>query len=177
MIWMALFFAPWWAKVVRCRVGVLLVLFLPLIWNTKFIHKTVPMKNYLLLFLITALGSSTFAQVFVENTNINDRKVQYLEIWEKYNKDTDRFWAMIDYGQLDNREDKSGQALMMTSSSGQALEFNGIVNILNFMYSNGWEVLHVKTIGDYESFILNRRFPMDEKRLKETANSNDATGG
>ncbi len=135
------------------------------------------MKNYLLL-LFLAFSSNAFAQVFVDNTNVNDRKVQYLEIWEKYNKDTDRFWAMIDYGQLDDREDKSGKPLMMTSSSGQPLEFNGIVNILNFMYTNGWEVLHVKSVGEYESFIMHRRYPlMDESRMKETANSNDKTGG
>ncbi len=134
------------------------------------------MKNLLLLCFL-GFASNTFAQVFVDKTNINDQKIQYLEIWEKYNKDTDRFWAMVDYGQQDDREDKSGTQLKLSSKSGQGLEFNGIVNILNYMFTNGWEVLHVKTVGDYESFIMHRRFPMDNTMHKETAQKNEQAGG
>ena len=54
---------------------------------------------------------------------------------------------------------------------------NGIVNILNFMYTNGWEVLHVKTIGDYESFIMRRRHPHRDNVHKETATKNAKAGG
>lgn len=134
------------------------------------------MKN---LFLLLCLGFSTslFSQVYVGNVNINERKVQYLEVWEKYNKDSDRFYAMVDYGQQDNREDKSGVKLRMTNPGGQDLEFNGIVNILNFLHTNGWDVLHVKTIGDYESFIMTRRNPMDNNFRKETANKSENQGG
>lgn len=134
------------------------------------------MKNlFLLLFL--GLSSAAYSQVFVGTVNINERNVQYLEVWEKYNKDNDRFYAMIDYGQQDDREDKSGTRLRVTNPGGQDLEFNGIVNILNFLHTNGWEVMHVKTVGEYESFIMNRRLPMDGNRMKDTANKNANTGG
>lgn len=134
------------------------------------------MKNLLLL-LFLGLSTTAFSQVFVGNVNINERKVQYLEVWEKYNKDSDRFFAMVDFGQMDDREDKSGMKLRMTNAGGQDLEFNGIVNILNFMHSNGWEVMHVKTVGEYESFIMTRKETAEGLFRKETANKAGNTGG
>ena len=109
----------------------------------------------LLLFLI--FSSTAYSQVFVNKKDINKRVVNYVEVWEKYNKETDKFFAMVDYGQIDDKRDSEGLLLKMTNDKGQILEFNGIIDIVNYMSRNGWEVLHVKTIDKYESYIMKRK--------------------
>ncbi len=103
------------------------------------------------------ITSAASAQIFVDKVNVSERSIQYIELWEKYDRERDKFFALLDYGQQDDVSDKSGKHLFVTNKEGQYIEFNGIVDMLNFMYRNGWEVLHVKTIGDYESYILKKR--------------------
>ena len=117
----------------------------------------------LLLFLI--FSSTAYSQVFVNKKDINKRLVNYVEVWEKYNKETEKFFAMVDYGQVDDKSDSKGMLLRMTNDQGQLLEFNGIIDIVNYMGRNGWEVLHVKTIDNYESFIMKRKSDIMNQQL------------
>ena len=102
--------------------------------------------------------SMSFAQVFVANVDINKKNIEYVEVWDNYDKESGKFMAMVDYGQEDNRDkDKKGQQLMVTSANGATLQFNGIVHILNYMHRNGWEIVHIKDMGDYESYLMKRK--------------------
>ena len=119
------------------------------------------MRNLLILAFL-GLFTAANAQVYVNKVNINDRDIQYVEVWEKYDNDKKRFMGLLDYGQFDDRKnDKEGKLLRMTNQEGLAIEFNGIVHILNHMYRNGWEVMHVKAIDNYESYIMKRKDPFE----------------
>ena len=134
------------------------------------------MKNLLLLiFMLIATG--TFAQVYVDKINLTDRKVQYIEVWEKFNKETNRFLGMVDFGQQDDWDDRSGSKLRITNAGGQEMEFNGIINILNFLHANGFELVNVKTIDNYDSYLMKRKVNRSGNLEKNTANKNLRPGG
>ncbi|MEM9920793.1 MAG: hypothetical protein AAF990_22025 [Bacteroidota bacterium] len=119
------------------------------------------MRNLLILAFLAFVSVSN-AQIYVNKVNINDRDLQYVEVWEKYDNDKKRFMGLLDYGQYDDRKnDKDGKMLRITNEEGLAIEFNGIVHVLNFMYRNGWEVMHVKAVDNYESFIMKRKDPFE----------------
>ncbi len=102
--------------------------------------------------------SFSFAQVFVANVNLSEKNIEYIEVWDIFDKQSGKFMAMVDYGQEDKRdEDEKGHRLMVTSAQGTTLQFNGTVHILNFMYRNGWEILHIKDMGEYESYLMKRK--------------------
>ena len=112
----------------------------------------------IILFSFLFISTLGYSQVFVNKIDINNRYLQYVEVWEKPMSDDAKYYAMVDYGQMnDTKEDTDGNALILTNAKGKKMEFNGIVDALNFMYRNGWEVLQPKNIDGYESFIMKRR--------------------
>ncbi|MEO1627517.1 MAG: hypothetical protein AAFV25_20365, partial [Bacteroidota bacterium] len=81
---------------------------------------------------------------------------------EKFDNDKKRYMGLVDYGQYDDRKnDKEGKMLRITNQEGIAIEFNGIMHILNFMHRNGWEVMNVKAVDDYESYVMKRKEMFD----------------
>ncbi len=124
--------------------------------------------RFIVLCCFLFISSTAFSQILVNKKDINKRAVNYLEVWEKYNKETEKFFAMVDYGQLDDKNDSAGMNLKMTNDQGQYLEFNGIIDIINYMARNGWEVLHVKTIDKYESYVMKRKDDMMTPQLSTT---------
>jgi len=115
------------------------------------------MKN-LILPIFICLATFCNAQVYVGQVDINKRYIQYLEIWEKPIDDSNRFYALVDYGQVDNsKEDKLGINLIISNMKGAKMEFNGVIDVLNYMYRNGWKVMNVKSIDGYESYVMQRR--------------------
>lgn len=128
------------------------------------------MKN-LLLFIFLVAATSIQAQIFVDKVNINNQNVQYLEVWEKYDGESQKYLALADYGQFDDRKnDKEGEMLRLTNEEGVALEFNGEIHILNFLYYNGWEVMQVKTMERYDSYIMVRRDQFSEIQISGSDN-------
>ncbi len=112
----------------------------------------------LILFFFLFVSTLSYSQVFVNKIDINSRYLQYVEVWEKPMSDRGKFYAMVDYGQMnDTKSDEAGDALILTNSKGKKMEFNGIVDALNYMFRNGWEVIQPKNIDGYESFIMKRR--------------------
>ena len=124
-------------------------------------HKnSTTMRLFLFSLLFLTFGSAAQAQVFVNKVNINNRNIEYLEIWEKFDQGKKRYVALVDYGQVDDRrQDKNGDLLRVTNKEGVALEFNSIVHILNYMHRNGWEVLSVNSMGEFESYLMKRDHP------------------
>ncbi|MEO1516634.1 MAG: hypothetical protein AAFV95_16525 [Bacteroidota bacterium] len=119
------------------------------------------MRNLLILAFLCFITAAN-AQVYVNKVNINDRDLQYVEVWEKFDNDKKRYMGLVDYGQYDDRKnDKEGKMLRITNQEGIAIEFNGIMHILNFMHRNGWEVMNVKAVDDYESYVMKRKEMFD----------------
>ncbi|MFT4667865.1 MAG: hypothetical protein ACI9XB_004839 [Gammaproteobacteria bacterium] len=113
--------------------------------------------RFFFFFLLFAAVLPASAQVFVNKVDVNSRPVQYVEIWEKFNKENGKILTMLDYGQQDDLKDRAGKLLFVTNQKGQYLEFNSMVDALNFMFRNGWEVMHAKTSAKVQSYILKKR--------------------
>ena len=100
------------------------------------------------------------AQIFVDKVNVNAKSIAYLEVWEKFDEDRGSYVAMVDFGQKDDRKaDKHGAKLRITNEKGAVIDFNGVIHILNYLDKQGWEVLHVKSLGKFHSYIMHRKEP------------------
>jgi len=112
------------------------------------------MKKLILPFLLF-LSTISFGQIFVGNSDINSRPLQYIEIWDKPIKSIGKSYALVDYGQKVDEENKASWRI--SNRNGGPIEFNGIVDVLNYMYRNGWEIVHNKSTDGYESYLMKRR--------------------
>ena len=111
----------------------------------------------LILPALLMISTISFSQVFIGKVDINQRYLQYLEVWEKPIASNGKLNLMVDFGQEDTPDDSRGQAFVLNNRKGLVMEFNSIIDGLNYMYRNGWEVLNSKNIDGYESFIMKRR--------------------
>ena len=130
--------------------------------------------RYLLFFVFLLPFIPSSAQIIVNKVDVNDRPLQYIEVWEKFNKDNGKVFALLDYGQQDDLNDKEGMHLFVTNKEGQKLQFNSVVDALNFLYRNGWEVLHVKNTDGIQSYILRKRtdwLAQNDKTSPDTSTS------
>ena len=109
----------------------------------------------LILPLLLLVSTISFGQIYVGKSDINTRHLQYIEIWDKPIKSTEKSYAIVDYGQTTDKDNKSSWRI--SNRNGVPIEFNGIVNILNYMYRNGWEIMHNKSTDGYESYLMKRR--------------------
>jgi len=109
----------------------------------------------LILPLFLLLSTMSFGQIYVGKADINTRHLQYIEIWDKPIKSIGKSYALVDYGQMSEDNDKNSWAI--ANRNGAPLEFNGIVDVLNYMYRNGWEIMHNKSTDGYESYLMKRR--------------------
>ncbi len=124
------------------------------------------MKNILFAVLIFVAHYGT-AQVFVNNIDVNKFDYQYLEMWEHYNKQNGKCYALVDYGQItSNSGDREN--FKVNHLNGSPMEFNSIVSIFNFLHKNGWELVAIKTTGEIDSYIMKRVSEMAKVENKET---------
>ncbi len=108
----------------------------------------------LILPLFLLVSTLSFGQVYVGKSDINTRHLQYIEIWDKPIKSIGKSYALVDYGQM---SDDNKNSWTISNRNGAPLEFNGIVDVLNYMYRNGWEIMHNKSTDGYESYLMKRR--------------------
>ena len=109
----------------------------------------------LILPLLLLVSTISFGQIFVGKTDINNRHLQYIEIWDKPIKSTGKYYALVDYGQISDEDNNSSWRI--SNRNGTPIEFNGVVDVLNYMYRNGWEIMHNKSTDGYESYLMKRR--------------------
>lgn len=112
------------------------------------------MKKLILPFLLL-LSTISFGQIFVGKSDINTRPLQYIEIWDKPIKSIGKSYALVDYGQKTDENNKD--SWRVSNRNGAPIEFNGIVDVLNYMHRNGWEIVHNKSTDGYESYLMKRR--------------------
>lgn len=109
----------------------------------------------LILPLLLLISTISFGQIYVGKSDINTRYLQYIEIWDKPIKSIEKSYALVDYGQIS--DDDNNASWTISNRNGSPLEFNGTVDVLNYMYRNGWEIMHNKTTDGYESYLMKRR--------------------
>ena len=124
------------------------------------------MKNILIAVLIFVTNFCT-AQVYVNQIDVNKFDYQYLEMWEHFDKQTGMFYAMVDYGQ-NSLKSLNAENLKVNEQNGKPMEFKSVISILNFLYKNGWELVTIKTTGEYDSYIMKRIPKMAKTDMKET---------
>lgn len=131
------------------------------------------MKNILIAALIFVANYGT-AQVYVNNIDVNKFDYAYVEMWEHYNKQNGKYYALVDYGQVttttSNREN-----FRVNHLNGGPMEFNSIVSILNFLHKNGWELVSIKTTGEIDSYIMKRISEMPKADNKEATTVENKT--
>jgi len=109
----------------------------------------------LILPLLLLVSTISFGQIYVGKSDINTRYLQYIEIWDKPIKSIGKSYALVDYGQMSDDDNKTSWTI--SNRNGAPLEFNGIVDVLNYMYRNGWEIVHNKNTEGYDSYLMKRR--------------------
>ncbi len=92
--------------------------------------KLILLNGFLFLFCI-----SVFAQVFVGDVDINKLDVEYCEIVGKRKFLSDKVKVTVDYGQRKRDLWKS----KIKDENGKTMSFEGMIDALNFMNTNGWE--------------------------------------
>jgi hypothetical protein len=133
------------------------------------------MKNILIAVLIF-VTNFCIAQVYVNQIDVNKFDYQYLEMWEHFDKQTGMFYAMVDYGQNSLRS-LNAENLKVNEQNGKPMEFKSVISILNFLYRNGWELVTIKTTGEYDSYIMKRIPKMAKATINEskTVEAKDST--
>ena len=94
------------------------------------------MRKLVVVFTLLFLTQLTYSQVFVEDVNINDLDIEYVQL---VGVNTSMFGVKIkvyvDYGQ----EAKLMKADAIKGASGNTMKFNSMIHALNFMNENGWK--------------------------------------
>ncbi len=137
-------------------------------------HNEIQNMKKILLFVFILGTNWCTAQIFVNQQNMNSSTNQYIEVWEKFNRGSGKFYVMVDYGQ-DSHANKERGKLKMHNNKGGVLEFNSTAAILNYFYKNGWELALMKDTDDFESYILQRRanflMPKQQQKVEEASSS------
>lgn len=109
------------------------------------------MKKALLIFVLCVFWNNTAsAQVFVNGVNINELDITYCQMIGK-NRDgglsVTRVW--IDYGQPSFATNIFKQQAIV-GSDGRPNKFNTVIDALNFVTRNGWELVSWQVTSDKE---------------------------
>lgn len=98
-------------------------------------------KAILICGLIFFMANAGFSQT-VNGVNVKDLGVEYLEITGGGSvfRGT-KIYLLVDYGQ--RTEILGTRETVILDSTGKKIEFNGIIDGLNFMSNNGYELVQV----------------------------------
>ena len=94
-----------------------------------------------LIFLLAFLPTALFSQVYVDKYDINsDEQIHYCEVTYWYYT-AKKNGVCFDYGQKLNRKGLAGTArTRVFGNDKKEVFFNGMIDIMNFMTNNGWEI-------------------------------------
>ena len=96
-------------------------------------------KNVFILLLLLFSISKSFSQVYVEDVNINELDIKYIQL---VGVNTSMFGVKIkvyvDYGQ----KVKFMKSSKIKDAEGKIKKFNSMTDALNFMYKNGWKYVN-----------------------------------
>lgn len=121
-------------------------------------HMNNSLKLLFFPFLLLTFITSTQAQVYVEEVDINALDINYVQI-VGFNKAIfqQKVIITVDYGQ----KTKIFESQLIKDANGQQKIFNSMIDALNFMEANGWEYVNNTeySVGNsrVSHFLLKRR--------------------
>lgn len=95
------------------------------------------MKKLFLLGALAFVGFNANSQVIVNDVDVNQMDVKYVELVGQRAFGFGKVKVIVDYGQ----EMKLFQSQKIKSADGTNAKFNSMVDALNFMDANGWELV------------------------------------
>ncbi|MBO0359038.1 hypothetical protein J0X19_13850 [Hymenobacter sp. BT186] len=112
------------------------------------------MKSLFLAIVLTGAALTAQAQQPVAGSSAIKRTEEYCQVqsWAKLNG---KFVVAIDYGQ----ERKLLSANVYRDAAGQPIEFNSVIDALNWLNSQGWELVNGYGEGTTNTFVMRRRLP------------------
>jgi len=96
------------------------------------------MKKLLLFILFGLFIQTSFSQVYVEDQNINELDIKYLQLVGLNPFLSSKVKIYVDYGQ----PTKFMKSYKIKNAEGKPIKFNSIIDALNFMDKNGWEFVN-----------------------------------
>jgi len=114
-------------------------------------------KIYLLSVILFSFINLCFSQVTVENVNINELDIKYCQL-SGYNKSFfgQNIIVTVDYGQKFD----FGKKQQIKGPDNKPIEFNSMIDALNFMEKNGWEYVNNYAVsssgGSIYHYLLKR---------------------
>ncbi len=94
------------------------------------------MKRVLLAMMLSLFAFAGNTQVIVEEVNINELDIKYVELVGRGKAFSLKMKIIVDYGQ-----EFSFKSQAIRSADGTKAEFNSMIDALNFMDANGWELI------------------------------------
>lgn len=79
--------------------------------------------------------SNSFSQVMVGDVNINDRKINVIEVLVEGRFQSESVTVSVDYGQ--GGKNKNQQIINPTSS--KEMKFNSSADLINYLENNSWK--------------------------------------
>ncbi|GAB4403646.1 MAG: hypothetical protein OHK0053_28660 [Microscillaceae bacterium] len=112
-------------------------------------------KSLIFLMFYLSLGTSSWAQVYVNGKDINQQSnLVYIELILDNRAFQRQPFAIIDYGQLIRPPFQDDR---VTTAQGEPIRFNGEMAIFNFLYKNGWQHEITYSKETYAFHIFKRR--------------------
>lgn len=113
-----------------------------------------------------------FAQVYVNDVDINKLDIKYLEIVAQQKFLSEKVKITVDYGQ----SRKGLWKCKIKDKNGKTISFQCVIDALNFMYKNGWEYMDIKSISHEERnvyhYLLKKMKESKEVELEEGETKN-----
>ena len=110
------------------------------------------MKSFFLAVALASAALAAQAQQPVAGGSTIKRTEEYCQVqsWAKLNG---KFVVAIDYGQ----QRKLLSANVYRDAEGQPIEFNSVIDALNWLNSQGWELVNAYGEGTANNFVMRRR--------------------
>ena len=110
------------------------------------------MKSLFLALALAGAALTVQAQQPMASSSAVKRTEEYCQVqsWPKLNG---KFVVSIDYGQ----QQKLLSANVYRNAEGQPIEFNSVIDALNWLNSQGWELVNAYGEGTTSTFVMRRR--------------------
>ena len=114
------------------------------------------MKKFFLVAILALIGFSANSQVIVNDVNINELDIKYVELVGQAKLNPTKIKVIVDYGQK-----FSFKSQAIRGVQGEKAAFNSMIDALNFMEANGWEFVSNYVVKNGETvttrYILRKK--------------------
>ena len=116
-------------------------------------------KVILILAIASAAAIQTIKAQTVNDVKLSDLKEEYIEVTEYRRLIGDETFIALDYGQ--KKDENRFREVVVRDEKGKYKEYNSVIDFVNKMKPNGYELFQVYTINSAErtfpKYILKRR--------------------